>query len=105
MNEVVLVLVTVDSEETGLKIARSLVAERLAACVNIVPGLRSIYRWQGQVEDDSELLLLIKTRQALIEPLRARVTQLHPYDLPEVAALAISGGSEDYLDWVKAETT
>jgi len=104
MTEITVVLVTVPEEEVGLTIARTLVQERLAACVNLVPGLRSIYRWQGRVEDDQELLLIIKTRRELLEALTSRVQDLHPYDVAEVVALAVEGGSRAYLDWVAAET-
>ena len=104
MTEIRVVLVTVPDEETGLSIARTLIQERLAACVNLVPGLRSLYLWQGKVEDDQELLLIIKTRQDLLESLTARVQALHPYDVAEVVALAVEGGSQAYLDWVAAET-
>lgn len=105
MTEVRVVLVTVPDEESGLALARSLVGERLAACVNLVPGLRSIYRWQGGIEETGELLLLLKTRAELVDDLTRRVAELHPYDLPEVLALGVSGGLSAYLDWVGAETS
>jgi len=85
-------------------LARSLVGERLAACANIVSGVRSIYRWQGKVEDEPEVLLVIKTRAELVESLARRVAELHPYELPEVVALEAVDGLPDYLDWVFAET-
>jgi len=97
------VLVTAP-EAVAEPLARSLVGERLAACVNIVPAVRSIYRWQGRVEEDAEVLLIAKTHCDRVEALSARVRELHPYDLPETLALPAVGGSPDYLGWVNAET-
>ncbi|MAE93256.1 MAG: divalent-cation tolerance protein CutA [Planctomycetota bacterium] len=99
------VLVTVPDAETGAQIGRTLVAERLAACVNLVPGLRSIYRWEGEIQDDAEVLLLVKTRADRLPELSSRVEALHPYELPEVLALAAAGGSPAYLDWVCSEAS
>ncbi|MCP5118160.1 MAG: divalent-cation tolerance protein CutA, partial [bacterium] len=78
------------------RLARTLVAEKLAACVNVVPGVRSFYRWEGAVQEDSELLLVAKTRAGRGEALAARVKELHPYDLPEVLELPAIGGSDVY---------
>jgi len=89
--------------ETAARIARALVEERLAACANLVPGVRSIYRWQGRVEDESEVLLLLKTRADRVDALGARLRALHPYDLPELVALPAVGGLAGYLDWVRDE--
>jgi periplasmic divalent cation tolerance protein len=94
------VLVTAPDAEVGARIGRALVQEGLAACVNLVPGVRSIYRYEGRVHDDAEVLLVLKTRAALSAALAARVRALHPYELPEVVALAVAGGSEPYLEWV-----
>ena len=94
------VLVTVSSESEAKTIARALVEERLAACVNIIPGLTSIYRWEGQVCEDRELLLLIKTQGEKVTALRDRIGHLHSYAVPEVIALSISVGSARYLDWL-----
>jgi periplasmic divalent cation tolerance protein len=96
------VLVTAPDLEVAARIARALVEEGLAACANLVPGVRSIYRWQGAVQDDAEVLLVLKTRASLGPALAARVRALHPYELPEVVALAVAGGSEPYLDWVRS---
>lgn len=93
-------LVTAGSEDEAAKIARALVDERLAACVNIVPGVRSIYRWRGVVEDEGEFLMVIKTAAASLEALEARVRELHSYDVPEVLALPIDKGSGPYLEWL-----
>lgn len=86
------------------RIAATVVGERLAACVNIVPGLTSIYRWDGQVHRDAELLLLIKTRQATYPLLESRIRALHPYQVPEIIALPIQAGSAAYLNWIAANT-
>lgn len=98
------VLVTAPDAESGARIARTLVEERLAACVNVVPGVRSIYRWEGRIEEEGEVLLIAKTRADRCEALAARVRQVHSYALPEVLALAVAGGSEPYRAWVGAET-
>ena len=99
------VLITAPDSETGVRLARSLVDERLAACVNLVPGVRSVYRWEGSVRDDAEVLLVVKTRADRLEALAARVGELHPYDVPEVLALPAVGGSEAYLAWVREESS
>lgn len=96
------VLCTVPGEEIAKKIAHALVQERLAACVNIVPGLTSVYSWEGRMVEDSELLLLIKTRQERYGALEQRIKQLHPYQVPEVIALPIQQGSKEYLDWINS---
>lgn len=96
-------LVTAPDPETGERIARALVEERLAACVNLVPGLRSIYRWEGAVQSDAEVLLVVKTRTDRARALEERVLALHPYDVPEVLRIAPRGGSESYLRWVREE--
>lgn len=86
-------------------IASALVEARLAACVNIVPGLTSIYRWQGKVEREAECLLIIKTHSEQFDALRKRLAALHPYELPELIAVQAADGLPAYLDWVRAETT
>ncbi len=98
---VIAVLITAPDAETGARLAHSLVEERLAACANLVPGVRSIYRWEGRVEDSEEVLLVVKTRAERIDALAARVCELHPYDVPEVIALPVAGGSRAYLEWVR----
>ena len=85
-------------------VARALVDERLAACVNQLPGLRSTYRWQGQVEQAEEVLLLIKTTADRLDAMTARLRELHPYELPELIAVEVRAGLPAYLDWVAAET-
>ena len=96
------VLVTAPDPEAAARLARRLVEEGLAACVNLIPGVRSIYRWQGVLREDAEILLIAKTRATLVDALVARVCALHPYELPEVIALAVAGGSAPYLDWVRS---
>jgi periplasmic divalent cation tolerance protein len=103
-SEARLVLVTAGAEEQARSIAHRLVEERLAACVNVVGPIRSIYRWRGAVEDEAEFLLLIKTRARLLGRLERRVIELHSYEVPEVLALAPSGGSAAYLGWLLEST-
>ena len=104
MTDALVVLVTTPTPERAAEIARAVVEERLAACGNVVPGLRSVYRWEGKVQEDEEALLVLKTVRARFEALRDRVLALHPYDVPEVIALPVEAGSEAYLAWLAAET-
>ena len=91
---------TVDSVELGRKIAGALVDAGLAACVNIIPGVRSVYRWQGKICDEEELLLLIKTTAARFEEVRRLVRSLHTYQVPEVISLPIGAADRDYISWL-----
>jgi periplasmic divalent cation tolerance protein len=104
MTEALVVLVTAPTPERAAEIARALVEERLAACGNVVPAIRSIYRWEGRVQDDQEALLVLKTTRDRFEALRERVLALHPYQVPEVIALEVEAGSAPYLAWIAAET-
>jgi periplasmic divalent cation tolerance protein len=106
MNEAQLgvVLVTAPDQAVAEKISHSLLEKKLAACVNIIPGLISLYRWEGSVEKDQELLLIIKTRLALFEDLKDQVLLDHPYQNPEVIALPIETGADPYLKWIESET-
>jgi periplasmic divalent cation tolerance protein len=90
----------VGAQPDAQKIARTLVEERVAACVNIVPGITSIYRWKGTVEQEPELLLVIKTMADRVEAVKARLVELHPYELPEVVVIPIGGGHKAYLEWI-----
>jgi len=90
--------------ESAQRVADSLVEERLAACVSVLPGLRSVYRWHGAIQRADEVLLLVKTTRDRIEALTARVASLHPYELPEVVAVEVAGGLAAYLDWVEEQT-
>jgi periplasmic divalent cation tolerance protein len=96
----IIILVTAGSAENAETIARALVSEGLAACVNVCSGLRSIYRWQGDIAVDSEWMLLIKTVRGRFAAVEARVKSLHAYELPEVIALDVVEGSKSYLDWL-----
>ena len=96
----VVALSTVGSAEEADRLARALVERRLAACVNVVPGVVSHYRWQGELQRDEERLLVIKTRAERIEALRDALRELHPYELPELVAFEITAGSEAYLKWI-----
>jgi periplasmic divalent cation tolerance protein len=98
--EHVVALVTAGSEEEARLIAQTLVKGMLAACVNIVPGITSVYDWQDQVQEDQEWLLVVKTRSDVLEELIQQVQRLHSYDLPEIIALPLVGGSKDYLRWL-----
>ena len=100
MSDHLLVYCTCPDAETGERIATDLVASRLAACVNIVPGLTSIYRWQGEMQRGSEVLLLAKTRADRYAELEKRVVESHPYELPEVIAVTLNQGLAEYLAWI-----
>jgi len=102
--ENLLVLCTCPDESCAAAVTTGLLEERLAACVNRLPGLRSAYRWRGHIERDDEVLLLIKTRAALFRELEATIRRLHPYETPEIIALPIVAGAADYLDWIATET-
>ncbi|HEX6549419.1 MAG TPA: divalent-cation tolerance protein CutA [Gammaproteobacteria bacterium] len=101
----IVTLCTVPDRESGERIGHALVEERLAACVNLVPNLTSIYRWQGAVQQASECLLLIKTTPARFAALAERLRSLHPYDVPEIIALPITQGDSTYLNWITENTT
>lgn len=99
-----LVFCTCPDQTSAERIAESVVGERLAACVNVVPGLTSFYRWQGQMQREAELLLLIKTRLAIYPLLETRLRELHPHQTPEIIALPIQAGLSDYLNWIVDNT-
>ncbi|MBP3983274.1 divalent-cation tolerance protein CutA [Pseudoxanthomonas helianthi] len=101
---VVIAFCTCPDTGSAARIAAALVEERLAACVNRLPGVASTYRWQGRIEQADEVLLLIKTTADCLPALRQRLPQLHPYELPELVAVEATGGLPAYLDWVAAET-
>jgi periplasmic divalent cation tolerance protein len=102
---VVVVLSTFAEEADAARVGRELVERRLAACVNVVPGVRSIYRWQGRIEDSSEVLAIVKTQRACLGELIAALAALHPYAVPEILALPVAGGAEPYAKWVREETS
>ncbi|MEJ5376320.1 MAG: divalent-cation tolerance protein CutA [bacterium] len=98
------VLVSMPDEQKAASLARALIEKRLAACVSVLGGVRSFYRWKGELCQDPEVLLLIKTRKDLMEPLMSVVRSLHPYELPEILALDVADGLADYMNWVCQET-
>jgi periplasmic divalent cation tolerance protein len=104
MSDPVVVLVTCGSEEEAQKIANALVEDRLAACVNLVAPIRSIYRWEGKIWDEKEWLLIIKTQKHRFEELEKRVKSLHSYSVPEIVSLSITEGSSAYLEWIRENT-
>lgn len=96
---------TFPNPDKAAEVARTLVNEQLAACVNLVGPVRSIYRWKGEISDDTETLAVIKTTRDRFEAMRARLVELHPYDVAEVIALPVEAGHAPYLAWVESETT
>lgn len=102
--EVRVVLMTAPDAEAARALGRHLVEERLAACANVLPGLTSVFRWEGAVEEEAEALVILKTTASRVDELVRRAAELHPYDVPEVLALPVLGGHAPYLDWVLAQT-
>ncbi len=98
--EHIVVFVTCPDREVGRKIAKSLVENKLAACVNVIDGLSSVYYWQGKIEEDNEVLLIIKTREENYEKLEKFIKENHPYTVPEIIAMPVIKGSQDYLNWI-----
>jgi periplasmic divalent cation tolerance protein len=103
MTDKIVVLTNCGSAEEAAKIARALVEKKLAACVNVMPAVRSFYRWKGAIEDEQESLLVIKSSRALFNDLRVEIEKLHSYEVPEVIAVPIVDGSEGYLEWLDRE--
>ena len=101
--QILMVEITAPSAEEAERIGRTLVEEGLASCANLLPGVRSIYRWRGRVEEAAETMLLVKTVSAALPALVERVRSLHSYECPCIAAVAIAGGNADYLAWIEAE--
>ncbi|MGD2145740.1 MAG: divalent-cation tolerance protein CutA [Anaerolineae bacterium] len=100
MNRHVVVLVTAPSREVGSRIAEALLEQGLAACVNLASSVTSVYSWEGETRSDEEVLLVIKTRRAAFDELADAVRNVHPYEVPEIIALPVVAGSQDYLDWI-----
>jgi len=96
----IVVVTTVGTEDQANLLAREIVARRQAACVNILPGVRSFYRWKGKICQDGELMLIVKTQESEFEGLKATIRELHTYELPEILAFAVSQGSQDFLGWI-----
>jgi periplasmic divalent cation tolerance protein len=103
MSKHVVVLITTGSKEEADRIANALVAEMLAACVNVIPGVTSVYRWQGEVQRAQEWLLVAKSRTEVLNDVIRRVKALHSYDVPEIIALPLAGGNDTYLRWIDNE--
>jgi len=103
MSQQLVVLMTAGSQEEAEHLAHALVAEMLAACVNVVPGVISVYRWEGEIQHDQEWLLIAKTEREALDNLVERVQALHSYDVPEIIALPLVGGSEAYLGWITGQ--
>jgi periplasmic divalent cation tolerance protein len=99
------IYVTASSYEDAHKIGSVIVAERLAACANLLPGMTSIFWWEGRIQEASEVTLILKTRSDLVERLTDRVRELHPYECPCIVALPITGGNGMFIDWIVSETT
>ncbi len=105
-DQTIVVLITAPSQDVARQIAVALLEQKLAACVNVLPGIRSYYTWKGQPQEDQEVLMLVKTRAALFESrLIPAVRAVHPYELPEIIALPVSMGLEGYLNWINEETS
>lgn len=104
-SDAIVVLTTVSNDEEAVKLVRTLLERRLIACGTLVPGARSLYRWQGKIADEKETFLLLKTRSARIEALQEAFRELHPYKVPELLALAVDSGMEKYLEWINGETS
>jgi periplasmic divalent cation tolerance protein len=104
MTEYCSVYITAPDQASAESLARLLVELRLAACANIVPGLKSVYRWDGEIKTDDEVAIIAKTRKALAQPLIAKVRSAHPYDCPCIVTWPIEAGNPDYLDWIAKET-
>src|SRR5215218_10684886 len=98
----IVVVTTVGTEEQAYLIAREIVARRQAACVNILPGVRSIYRWKGKICKDGELMLLVKTLEGEFEGVSATIRELHSYELPEILSFSVTKGEANFLDWIRS---
>jgi periplasmic divalent cation tolerance protein len=103
--DAIVVLTTVSSDDEAVRLVRTLLDRRLIACGTLLPGARSIYRWQGKIADEREVLLLLKTRSARLEPLQEAFKELHPYKVPELLALSVDTGLEKYIEWINGETS
>ncbi|MEX2719538.1 MAG: divalent-cation tolerance protein CutA [Candidatus Sigynarchaeum springense] len=100
----IVVVSTVPNEDVGKKIASTLLAKKLVPCVNIIPNVRSIYTWKGEVHDEPELVMIMKTRASLFESLRDEIKANHPYEVPEIIAVPVLNGYPPYLDWIRENT-
>jgi periplasmic divalent cation tolerance protein len=104
-SDAIVVLTTVANDDEAVTLVRALLDRRLIACGTLLPGARSLYRWQGKIANESEVLLVLKTRSARMESLQQAFRELHPYKVPELLALSVDSGLEKYLEWINAETS
>ena len=104
-SDIIVVYITAPNLEEAQSLAHALVQDKLAACVNIIPGIQSVYFWEDAVQTDNELLLICKSQADRFDALKTRVQSLHPYDVPEVISIPLQNGSEPYLNWVRENTT
>jgi len=102
-NKFIMIITTVNSDSAAKKIAQALIEEKLAACVNIIPSVTSIFRWEGKVSTESELILIAKSKKKLFDEIKDKILSLHPYKLPEIITVPIVDGSKEYLKWVEDE--
>ena len=102
-NKFIMIITTVNSDSAAKKIAQALIEEKLAACVNIIPSVTSIFRWEGKVSTESELILIAKSKEKLFDEIKDKILSLHPYKLPEIITVPIVDGSKEYLKWVEDE--
>jgi len=105
LTDAIVVFTTVASEEEAVALVRALLERRLIACGTLFPGARSLYRWQGKLADEREIVVMLKTRSAQLDALQSAFRNLHPYKVPELLALSVVGGLEKYLEWISNETT
>jgi len=104
VTDALLVFTTLPTADKAAEIAKLLVDEKLVACANLLPAVRSIYRWQGKMHDENEVLVLLKTRAEQLERLKLRLLEVHPYEVPEVLAVPVESGYQPYLEWLTGET-
>ncbi len=104
MTDALLIFTTLPNADAAVVLARAVVEERLAACANLFPAVRSFYKWEGKLQDENEVLLLIKTRAEHLERLKLRILELHPYEVPEILAVPVEAGYAPYLDWLAKQT-
>lgn len=103
-DDYIMVLTTCNSSETSSLIAEALISNKIAACVNIIKGVESVYQWQGKIEHDKEILLIIKTRGSLFSQVEETIQELHSYELPEIIAVPLKTGEKNYLNWIQSAT-
>ena len=103
--DALVVMTTVASEDEAVRLVRALLDRRIIACGTLLPGARSLYRWQGKTADEREVVLMLKTRSGCLDALKVAFGELHPYKVPEMLALPVESGNEKYLEWITGETT